>query len=76
VATLSSASPSAGGTVTFRVYAGGACSGTAAFTDPGEAVVGWVAHSTPFTPANAGSYEWQATYSGDTYDAGRSRACA
>ena len=65
-ATLTGATSNAGGTVTYKLYSGSLCTGSAVSTTPAAAVTnGVVAQSNPFTAAPAGSYTWQATYSGD-----------
>jgi hypothetical protein len=65
-ATLAGATSNAGGTVTYRLYSGSLCTGSAVSTTLAAAVTnGVVAQSNPFTATPAGSYTWQATYSGD-----------
>jgi hypothetical protein len=64
-ATLTGATADAGGTVTYTVYDNNTCSGTG--TDAGTVTVtnGNVPDSNPVTFTNAGTYYWQAVYSGD-----------
>ena len=65
-ATLAGATSNAGGTVTYKLYSGSLCSGSAVSTTLAATVTnGVVAQSNPFTATPAGSYTWQATYSGD-----------
>jgi parallel beta-helix repeat protein len=65
-ATLAGATSNAGGTVTYKLYSGSLCTGSAVSTTVAATVTnGVVAQSDPFTAAPAGSYTWQATYSGD-----------
>lgn len=63
-ATLSGASPTASGTVTYNLYAGSVCTGTPVFTSTKTVTNGAVPNSDPWT-AVSGTYQWQATYSGD-----------
>lgn len=74
-ATLVGATPGAGGTVTYRVYGGSACSGTPV----GESVVtvtgGSVPDSFDFAPTAAGPYTWQAGYSGDPTNRAATSEC-
>ena len=74
-ATLTGASSNAGGTVTYNVYAGSSCSGATVYTDTETVTGGNVPNSGSFTPANAGTYAWQAVYSGDANNAGATSAC-
>ena len=70
-ATLTGASSNAGGTVTYSVYAGAnTCSGTALFTSTKTVSGGVVPDSDSFTFTAAGTYSWQATYSGDSINIG------
>ena len=76
-ATLSGTNASeATGTVTYNVYSQSNCSvlvggGTAEpITTPGTLPV-----SAPVTLANAGTYYWQASYSGDTYNSSSTSSC-
>jgi len=68
-ATLSGASPTASGTVTYNLYAGSACTGTPVFSSTKTVTNGLVPNSDPWT-ATVGSYQWQATYSGDLASGG------
>jgi hypothetical protein len=67
-ATLSGATSSAGGTVTYQVWNGTSTCfvGPAAFTFTVNVVNGNVPDSTPVTFTSLGSFSWNATYSGDT----------
>src|SRR4029079_10549314 len=82
-ATLSSASPDAGGTVTYAVYTDNTCT-TSADTPPAPATVtvtnGAVPASGPVTFPVVGKFWFQATYSGDANNlvpvGGLKSACA
>ncbi len=64
-ATLSGASSNAGGTVTYQRFNNGACSGTPASTQTVTVTNAIIPDSSPFTPTSAGSYSYNALYSGD-----------
>src|SRR5215467_4498769 len=68
-ATLTNAASTAGGTVTYSRFTNGTCSGTASNTQTVTVTNGQVPNSSSFTPT-AGSYSYQATYSGDGIDIG------
>jgi hypothetical protein len=75
-ATLTGASPTAGGTVQYEYFASNTCSGMA--TNVGTAVTvtnGIVPNSPAQTFNSPGSYGWEAVYSGDTNNAGTTSAC-
>ncbi len=74
-ATLSAASGTAGGTVTYTVYSDNAC--TTSFASAGTRTVtnGTVPDSDPVTFTNAGTFYWQAAYSGDANDNPAVSAC-
>lgn len=74
-AQLTGATANAGGTVTYNVYSGSACIGTPVFTDTKSVTNGVVADSANFTPTVAGTYNWQAVYSGDANNAGATSQC-
>jgi plastocyanin len=77
-ATLTSATASAGGTVTYTVYTDDECTVLAAY-QPSPATVtvsdGTVPDSAAVTFSAAGTYYWQATYSGDSNNASASSPC-
>jgi hypothetical protein len=62
-ATLPGATAAAGGTVTYKVLAGTACSGAAAFTSTQIVTEGAVPNSGSYSPPSVGTYSWQATFS-------------
>jgi hypothetical protein len=64
-ATLTGATPDAGGTVTYSAYSTGDCSGTPVFTSAVQASNGSVPASAAFTAGTVGTYQWQAVYGGD-----------
>src|SRR5207247_1724730 len=70
-----------GGTITFTLYGpnDATCGNAAIFTNT-KAVVSsgggtGTATSDPFTPSQAGTYRWKASYSGDTNNAATATAC-
>src|SRR5207237_483432 len=74
--TLSGATGSAGGTITFRLYSDAACqnevsTGLAPVAVNGDGSYG----SGSFTPSTAGTYYWTARYSGDSFNAPATTAC-
>ena len=77
--TLSGATPNAGGTITFNLYAPGdsTCSGTPALTQT-VTVTGngtYATTNTTFTASDTGTWRWAASYSGDTNNNGAASAC-
>ena len=70
-ATLSGQTATAGGTVTYSAYAGAnTCTGTDLLNSTVTVAAGVVPNSANFTPLNAGTYSFQATYSGDAHNTG------
>ena len=75
-ATISGASPTAGGTVSYAVYSNNTCSTLVQSLGTLTVTSGSVGASNPWTATPAGNYWFQATYSGDTANAGPvSSAC-
>ncbi|MFL6163950.1 MAG: hypothetical protein ACJ74U_17235 [Jatrophihabitantaceae bacterium] len=75
--TLTGASSNAGGTVTYHAYAGAnTCSGTDLLNSQVTVTSGVVPNSTTFTPSAAGSYSFQAVYSGDGNNNGATSVCS
>lgn len=77
-ATLSGATSDAGGTVTYAVYTDNACTVPASFTGTLSAKTvtnGVVPNSDSISFSTAGTYYWQASYSGDTHNDAASSAC-
>ena len=77
-ATLTGASPTAGGTVTYKLYTNNAC--TALSTDPAlndtvTVTNGAVPDSAAVTFSHAGSWWFQATYTPDSFNTGAFSAC-
>ena len=73
--TLSGATADAGGTVTYQVFSDSTCT-TLVFLAGTKAVVNGVpGDSDPFTINLAGTYYWQADYSGDAKNNSASSAC-
>jgi fimbrial isopeptide formation D2 family protein/uncharacterized repeat protein (TIGR01451 family) len=64
-ATLSGATPNAGGTVTYSVYTDAACSSVFAAAGSAAVTNGVVGDSDSVTFNQAGTYYWQAVYGGD-----------
>jgi hypothetical protein len=65
-ATLSNASSTAGGTVTYSVYSDGSCSTLFASAGTKTVTNGNVPNSNSVTFSTSGTYYWQAAYSGDS----------
>ncbi len=63
--TLSGATAGAGGTVTYTVYANSGCTQGAQGAGTSTVTSGVVPDSDPITFGSAGTYYWQAVYSGD-----------
>lgn len=74
-ATLSNVTANASGSVTYNVYAGSQCSGSPLFTNTQTVTNGSVPNSADFATATAGTYNWQASYSGDANNASAVSAC-
>ena len=66
--------PKPGATVEFRLYTD-ACTGTPVFTAKAEVTADGTATSGAFTPSVAGTYHWQATYSGDSGNLSATGTC-
>ena len=64
-ATLSGVTPTAGGTLTYFSFSDGNCSGTGTQVSVVAVTNGLVPHSDSQTFSPAGSYSWDANYSGD-----------
>ena len=64
-ATLSGATSTAGGTVTYSVYSDSACTASAASAGTVDVTDGSVPSSNSFSTSTAGTYYWRASYSGD-----------
>jgi hypothetical protein len=76
-ATLTGATAGAGGTVTYSAYAGAnTCSGTDLLNSTVTVTNGSVPDSANFTPANAGTYSFQAVYSGDADNNSATSLCS
>src|SRR5262249_52626499 len=79
-ATLSGATAGAGGTVTYAVYTNNSCSALAAGLQPVPAMVtvtgGVVPDSAAVSFPGAGTFFWQAVYSGDANNGAATSACA
>jgi hypothetical protein len=65
-AILSNASSDAGGSVTYNRFDNGTCAGTPATTQTVSVTNAVVPDSATFTPTTAGSFSYQAVYSGDS----------
>jgi hypothetical protein len=75
-ATLTGATATAGGTVTYSAYAGAnTCSGNALFTDQVTVTNAVVPNSGDYTTTAAGTISWQAVYSGDANNNGATSDC-
>ena len=75
-ATLTGASAGAGGTVTYTVYSDAECSTMFADAGTKDVVNGIVGVSDPVIFPNAGTFYWQAVYSGDINNATDTSDCA
>src|SRR5438034_234184 len=70
-----------GGTITFTLYGpnDATCGSAAKFTNINSGLTSGAytgtATSDPFTPSQAGTYRWKASYSGDTNNAAIATAC-
>ncbi|HEY3559090.1 MAG TPA: hypothetical protein VGL05_16585 [Kribbella sp.] len=74
-ATLTGATATAGGTVTYTVYTDTACSAGAQAAGTVTVTNGVVPDSNPITFNVAGDYYWQAVYSGDANNNGATSVC-
>ncbi|MFD5794025.1 hypothetical protein ACFWIO_10895 [Streptomyces diastatochromogenes] len=77
-ATLTGASTTAGGTITFRLFDQAGCpSGSQVFTStvPVNGGSNNTYNSTNFTPTSVGTYYWTASYSGDANNSPATTAC-
>src|SRR5205809_164820 len=80
-ATLAGGSGTLGGTITFTLYGpnDATCGNAAIFTNPKTVVSSGggagTATSDPFTPGQAGTYRWRASYSVDTNNSATATAC-
>src|SRR5439155_1214583 len=72
---LSGATANAGGTVTYSVYSDNACTQNARDAGTKTVTNGVVLDSDTLTFNSAGTFYWQAVYSGDTNNAGTTSAC-
>jgi hypothetical protein len=76
-AVLSGATATAGGTVTYSAYLGAnTCSGTDLLNSTVTVTNGVVPQSGNFVPQNAGTYSFQAVYSGDADNNGATSVCS
>jgi hypothetical protein len=76
-ATLTGATSDAGGTVTYSAYAGANnCTGNDLLNSTVDVTDGVVPDSADFTPTAAGTYSFQAVYSGDANNNGASSVCS
>ena len=77
-ASLTGATANAGGTVTYTVYTNSACSALSSNPAVNQTVTvasGAVPSSNSYTFPNAGTYYWQAAYSGDSNNAAATSPC-
>jgi hypothetical protein len=74
-ATISGATSDAGGTVSYTVYSDSACTKDAQDAGTKTVTNGIVPDSNEITFNNAGSFYWQAVYSGDTKNNGATSVC-
>ncbi|MGH7641509.1 MAG: hypothetical protein ACRENX_00565 [Candidatus Dormibacteria bacterium] len=63
------------GTVVFNLYDNASCSGAPVYSSGGVALVSGQASSGAYIVNQAGTWEWTATYSGDTYNSGATSPC-
>ncbi|MGD0314242.1 MAG: hypothetical protein ABSC90_17455, partial [Acidimicrobiales bacterium] len=75
-ATLSGATATAGGTVTYSVYSDPFCTQLVANAGTVSVDDGVVPDSTPVTLRTAGTYYWGVTYSGDSLNGASSESCS
>jgi hypothetical protein len=74
-ATLAGATADAGGTLTYRVYTSADCSGAQVFTSTVTVTNGQAPSSAVFIADPVGTYQWQATYSGDAKNQPAASVC-
>jgi hypothetical protein len=75
-ATLTGATSNAGGTVTYSVFANNTCTGTPVASGGTKTVTnGVVPNSDPVTFNSAGTFYWQASYSGDANNLSAKSTC-
>ena len=75
-ATLSGATATATGTITFSLYDNATCTGTAIFTSTSTLVSGVTVYTSgSYTPTTAGTYYWIANYSGDANNTATANGC-
>jgi hypothetical protein len=76
-AMLTGAASNAGGSVTYHAYAGAnTCSGTDLLNSTQPVTNGVVPDSDPISFSNAGTYSFQAVYTGDANDNGATSTCS
>ena len=73
--TLSGTSPSAGGTVTYNYFTNNTCTTGQVVVGTVNVTSGSVPNSASVTFSSAGTFFWQAVYSGDTNNSGASSPC-
>ncbi|MHB1501621.1 MAG: hypothetical protein ACYCYK_10740 [Candidatus Dormibacteria bacterium] len=74
-ATLTDATSTAGGTVTYQYYATAGCTATGVAAGKVTVTSGDVPNSNSVSFATAGSYSWNATYAGDANNQGATSPC-
>jgi hypothetical protein len=74
-ATLSGTTANAGGTVTYNEFTGSTCTGTASVVSTVTVTNGVVPNSAAVTPTPAGSFSFDAVYSGDASNLPLTSAC-
>ena len=74
-AAISGATATAGGTVAYNYYSGNSCGGTATLVSQVPVTSGTVPNSASQTFNSAGSYSWNAAYSGDASNSAAISAC-
>ncbi len=74
-ATLSGATPSASGTVTYELFTGSLCSGTPGIVSVETVLAGVVPNSSAHVFPSPGAYSWTAGYGGDANNSAATSAC-
>jgi uncharacterized repeat protein (TIGR01451 family) len=74
-ATLTGATSTAGGTVTYTIFSDSGCSQNAQSAGTVSVTNGSVPNSNPITCSSPGTYYWQASYSGDSHNNGATSPC-